>query len=116
MSNFIAWLANLFAPVVAEAEAIGTEIEQDIVSVPTKLVAAFGGVIGLLEAGEQQDLHDAMAQFSADVKAGKGMGEAAADALSVFFNESKGTVSAAAKSLFTAFLNSVGVSSTPAAS
>lgn len=75
-----------------------------------RLQGIFSSVLEDLSQGEAQDLHDACAQFNADRAAGKDLGAAAADALSVFYNESKGTVGTIAHKYFEIFLLKSGVS------
>lgn len=70
----------------------------------TKLVGIFNGVINMLEDDEAQILHDSIDQFTKDRAAGKSFGEAAADALSVFYNEEKGEVSKVVQKAFELFL------------
>lgn len=92
MSAILTFLASIFSPLIQ--------------SVGGRLSTAYTTSINTLETGEKIDLHDATAKFVADRAAGKGYGEAAADALSLFFNESKGTVGSASHLFFQAFLKS----------
>lgn len=74
-----------------------------------KIIASLTVQVGLFTADERQILVDAKTQFAADVKAGKSLEEAFADALTVFFNEEKGEVNKAVLYLFKAFGAGFGV-------
>lgn len=81
-----------------------TIFQSVLVSVETKLASAFSAIITELRIDESDILHDAMSKFTSDRAAGKAYGEAAADALTVFYNEEKGEVSKVGLQLFQAFL------------
>lgn len=90
MNNILAYLAKLFGPM--------------LLSIETKVVGAFTTIVGEQPADQQKILHDAMAAFTADRIAGKSYGEAAADALNVFFKEEGGEFNKVTQQLFQAFL------------
>lgn len=75
-----------------------------VVSIETKLAGAFSAIITELPGDESKILHDAMSNFTSDRAAGKTYGEAAADALTVFYSEERGEVSKIGLQLFQAFL------------
>jgi hypothetical protein len=110
MNTLLAFLAKIFAPVEAIVVADIAKVEAEAITVAAKVGAAFAAIVGQQPAAQQQILHDSMATFTADITAGKDAGTAAADALMTFYNEEKADVQAATKSLFQAFLQSVGVS------
>lgn len=88
--NFLALLASIFSPII-----------QDIW---TRVQSVFTSILSGLSDDEVKILHDAMDAFNADIKSGKGVSEAAADALNVFFNEEKGEVSKIVLAAFNLFL------------
>lgn len=93
MSAVLAYLGAIFGPLIQ--------------SVGGRLSAAFTTAVNILAQGEKQDLHDAIDKYQADRTAGKTHGESAADALDVFYTESKGTVGTAGHSFFQGFLKSM---------
>lgn len=93
MTSILAYITALFAPIVN--------------SIETKLLGAFTAVVSEQPADQKQILHDSIAKFTADRAAGKSYGEAAADALTVFYDGEKAEGGKVAKALFSAFLTSV---------
>lgn len=89
-SNLLTYLINLFGPTVLTIE---TKVAQTLIA-----------IVGEQPADQTKILHDAMAQFTADRAAGKSYGEAAADALTVFFAEEKGEADKVTTQLFQSFL------------
>lgn len=81
------------------------------VKAETVLVQAFSTIVLELPGDESKILHDSLAVVSADLKAGKGVGEATADAFTVFYNEEKGEVSKVTKQLFLALVAALEASS-----
>lgn len=92
--NFLAYLAAIFSPLINDLWV--------------RLQNVFTTIIEDLTQDEGQIIHDAIDAFNADVKAGKSVSEAAADALNVFFNEEKGEVSKIAQAAFNLFLAKAG--------
>lgn len=95
MSNI---LAGLWAGIISWAT-----------SSTAKLVASVTAQIGQWTADERQILVDAKTKFTQDVAAGQSVEAAAADALTLFYNEEKGEVNKAALFIFKAFLVAFGV-------
>jgi len=77
---------------------------QKALDIWTRLQGIFTSMLEDMAEGEAQALHDAVGQYQKDRAAGKGFGEASADALSVFFNESSGLIGTVAHKYFEAFL------------
>ncbi|HEX3429564.1 MAG TPA: hypothetical protein VHT03_01650 [Rhizomicrobium sp.] len=84
-------------------------LQQAALSVTAKLVASFSTILGNLTTDERQILVDAKTAFLNDIQAGKSPEQAAADALTVFFNEEKGEVNKIVLYFFRAFLAAFGV-------
>lgn len=96
------FIQNLIAQLWA---LIGPTILSDV----QKVTMAWGVILGNTEAGEVKAYNDAKTMFLADVKAGKGLEEAAADAWTTFFGETTANAKSAMSALFKAFLAAFGV-------
>jgi uncharacterized protein (DUF2345 family) len=75
----------------------------------SKLIASITAQIGQWTTDERQILLDAKTKFTQDVAAGQSVTAAAADALTLFYNEEKGEVHKAGLFIFQAFLADFGV-------
>lgn len=90
MSQLLTYIIALFAPVVNAIE--------------TKLVGAFGAIVTEQPEDQQKILHDSIDQFTKDRAAGKSYGEAAADALTTFYQGEAAEGNKVTTQLFNAFL------------
>lgn len=88
--NFLAYLAALFSPIIED--------------IWTRVQSVFTTILSGLTDDEARILHDSMDAFNNDVKAGKSVSEAAADALNTFYNEEKAEISKIVQAAFNLFL------------
>jgi hypothetical protein len=84
-------------------------IGPTVMSDEQKIATAWGVIVSTWGAGEAKAYNDAKTAFLADVKADKGIEEAAADAWTTFFGETSTNTRANAAALFKAFLQAFGV-------